>query len=98
MDVIVEHKVRDYEAWKPVFDEHEGVRRRHGGTGHYLYRGLDDPNEITVINHFPSREQAVAFAADPSLKEAMERGGVIGEPRITWVEEVETVDYQAKAA
>jgi heme-degrading monooxygenase HmoA len=98
MIIIVQHKVRDYETWKPVFDEHGDVRRRHGATGHELYRGLEDPNEVTVVSHFPSREQAEAFAADPSLQAAMERGGVISEPRITWARETEAVDYKAKAA
>jgi heme-degrading monooxygenase HmoA len=90
--------VRDYDTWKSVFDEHAEIRRRHGATGHYLYRGLEDPNEITIVLHFPSRTEAEAFAADPSLKDAMERGGVIGEPRMTWAEETESVDYRAKAA
>jgi heme-degrading monooxygenase HmoA len=93
MIIIVQHKVRDYETWKPVFDEHEATRRRHGATGHELYRSLEDPNETTVVTHFPSREQAEAFAADPSLKDAMERGGVVGEPRITWAAETETAEY-----
>ena len=98
MVVIVQHRVSDFDAWKAVFNEHEDVRRRHGATGHELYRGLDDPNEVTVVNHFPSREAGEAFAADPSLKEAMEQGGVVSEPRITWASEAETADYRAKAA
>jgi hypothetical protein len=86
MIIMVQHTVRDYDAWKAVFDEHQAVRTRYGATGHLLYQ-------------FPSREQAEAFAADPSLKEAMERGGVISEPRITWAQETEDVDYrQTKAA
>ena len=98
MILIVQHKVRDYDTWKPVFDEHGDVRKRHGATGHELYRNLDDPDYVTVVNHFPTRERAEAFARDPSLKEAMERGGVMGEPRIIWAERVETVDHRAKAA
>ena len=98
MDLIVQHKVRDYDTWKPVFDEHGDVRRRYGATGHELYRDIDDPDELTIVTHFPSRDQAAAFVADPSLKAAMERGGVISEPRITWTEHAETVDYQARAA
>ncbi|HMK91358.1 MAG TPA: cyclase [Thermoleophilia bacterium] len=98
MYVIVQHTVRDYDAWKPVFDEHGSVRRRHGATGHVIYRSLDDPNSLTIVNEFPSREQAEAFTRDPSLREAMERGGVVSEPVITWAEEVDTVDYQAQAA
>ena len=98
MIIMVQHTVSDYDAWKAVFDEHQAVRTRHGATGHLLYRGANDPNEVTVINQFPSREQAEAFAADPSLKDAMERGGVISEPRLTWAQETEAVDYKAKAA
>jgi len=93
MIILVQHKVSDFDAWKLVFEEHGDIRRRHGATGHVLYRGLDDPNEVTIVNFFPSREQAQAFLADPSLKEAMDRGGVISEPRLTWADEVETVDY-----
>ena len=98
MVVIVQHKVRDYDAWRLVFDEHVTIRQRHGATGHTVFRGIDDPNEVTIVNRFPTREQAEAFAADPSLKEAMERGGVVSEPRITWAVESDTVDYRAKAA
>jgi heme-degrading monooxygenase HmoA len=99
MIIIVQHRVSDYDAWKSVFDEHEAVRRGHGATGHEVYRGLDDANEVTVVNHFPTTEQAKAFAADPSLKAAMERGGVVSEPRITWAEESDAADYrQTRAA
>ena len=93
MIVIVQHKVRDFDAWKGVFDEHGQVRRKYGATGHEIYRGVDDPNEITIVNHFPSKPQAEAFAADPSLKEAMATGGVVSEPVMTWAEETETVRY-----
>ena len=98
MIIMVQHTVSDYDAWKAVFEEHQAIRTQHGATGHDLYRGLEDPNAVTVVNHFPTKEQAEAFAADPSLKEAMERGGVISEPRITWAAEAEAVDYRAKAA
>jgi hypothetical protein len=28
--LVVQHKVRDFDAWKPVFDEDESRRREHG--------------------------------------------------------------------
>lgn len=99
ISIIVQHEVRDYDSWRAVFDDHETVRRQHGATGHDLYRSLDNPNDVTIVNHFPSREQADAFAADPSLREAMERGGVISEPRVTFVTEAQVSDYrQTRAA
>jgi len=93
MVIIVQHKVRDFDAWKPMFDEHGDVRRSYGATGHEIYRGIDDPNDVTIVNHFASRAQAEAFAADPSLREVMARAGVISDPQMTWAEEAETVEY-----
>jgi len=98
MDVIVQHTVLDYDEWKPAFDAHEPVRAKHGCLGHTVYRSPDNPHEITVLTSWESREGAEAFVGDPSLKEAMERGGVISEPRVTLLEEAESRTYVARRA
>lgn len=85
MILMVQHTVRDFDAWKPVFDEHEGVRVQYGSLGSTVYHDADKPNDVTVLTRFESRDRAEEFARDPSLREAMERGGVISEPRITWL-------------
>ena len=91
--VIVRHRVRDYDAWKPVFDEHGAVRRKHGALGHQLYRASDDPNQLVIVNLFRDAAGARAFAADPSLPEVMQRAGVDGPPDIAFCEQLEVVDY-----
>ena len=91
--VAVHHRVRDYDAWKPVFDEHEGVRRSHGQIEHRLYRAWGDPLALVIHNDFPSGEAAEAFGNDPSLAEAMARGGVEGEPGIGFVTLAERKTY-----
>ena len=86
---VVHHPVRDYDAWKPVFDEHEPVRRRHRAIEHRVWRIVQDPSLIAVHLDFPSEADGEGFIADPTLKEAMERGGVSGEPgigRLTLIE------------
>jgi quinol monooxygenase YgiN len=98
MQLIVQHTVRDYDAWKAVFDEHEPERARFGCKGHTLYRDTDDPNNVTLFLRYESRERADAFMKDPSLREAMEKGGVISEPRTTWVHEEESCEYAARRA
>lgn len=55
---VVQHTVRDYDDWKPVFDAGEAVRTRHGCTGHAIYRGGDDANDLTIMLDFPSRKAA----------------------------------------
>jgi quinol monooxygenase YgiN len=92
--MVVHHHVRDFDAWKPVFDEHEAVRRSHGQLEHRVYRALGDRNAVVVHNDFPTAEQAQAFGADPSLPEAMERAGVEGQPNIGQMHLAERKVYQ----
>ncbi len=98
MNLIVQHTVRDYDAWKPVFDEHQSVRAKYGCRGHTIYRDADKPNDVTIVMDYESRERADEFMRDPSLAEAMERGGVISEPRATWVEKAESTSYTERLA
>lgn len=98
MDIIVQHTVRDYDAWKPVFDEHQPTREKYGCTGHTIYRDPDKPNEVTLFMSFESRERAEEFFKDPSLRDAMERGGVSAEPRTAWLEETDSRRYASSRA
>ena len=91
--VIVQHRVADYDRWLPVFTEHEAVRRQHGATGHTVNRDVSDPNSIVIVNDFASVEGAVAFTQDPSLPEAMARGGVDGAPQVWIVNETDARSY-----
>jgi quinol monooxygenase YgiN len=91
--LVVHHHVRDYDTWKPVFDEHEGVRRSHGELEHRIFRSLADGNALAIHNDFPSEAQAQAFGADPSLPEAMQRAGVEGEPNIGLIQLAERKVY-----
>ena len=84
--LIVEHPTADYDAWRPVFDEHGAARRAHGCTSERVYRATDDPNSTIVVMEYPSQEAAEGFLADPSLGEAMGRAGVIAAPTITFGE------------
>ena len=94
MILLVQHRVRDFASWKPVFDEHGSIIRvRHGATRHWLYRSLNDPNDVVVSVEFPTVDRARSFVGDPALKEEMERAGVQGEPTVTICEEVEAVSY-----
>jgi hypothetical protein len=78
--LAVRHTVSDFDTWKSAFDGHESVRTGHGATG---ARVLHDGNEILVLIDFPDAPAAQSFMADPSLAEAMSKGGVIGAPDVS---------------
>lgn len=85
--VIVQHDVADYDVWRPMFDEHGAVRDAHGCLAATVYRGAENPNSVTVVTDWPTLADAQAFTADPSLKDAMGRGGVTGPPQISFLEQ-----------
>ncbi len=91
--VAVRHAVEDFEKWKLVFDEHRTVRESHGARGHWLLADQNEPGTQLILNEFPNREAADAFASDPTLPEVMARAGVSGPPRIEFYETVDRIDY-----
>jgi hypothetical protein len=80
--LAVRHNVRDYAAWRKVYDELDALRAQHGCTGQRVMRLPGDGNDLFVTHDFPTAEQAGGFAHDPGLRAGMERAGVEGAPRI----------------
>lgn len=78
----VRHTIADYATWRAAYDSAETVRAEHGCTGARVYRVPGNPSDVFAIHEFPSVKQAEAFAGDPALAAAMQRGGVTSAPRI----------------
>jgi hypothetical protein len=51
---------------------------------HAVYRGVSDPNDITVWHDFDDRATAEAFAGSDDLKATMTEAGVVSAPNI-WI-------------
>jgi quinol monooxygenase YgiN len=81
--VLIVHRVADFDAWKPVFDDHAEARKAAGFLGHYLEREVGDPNMVSI--YFPAMDSdaAKAFLTSSDLAQAMQRAGVEGSPRTT---------------
>jgi hypothetical protein len=55
-----------------------------GVIGDAIYRGVVDPNDVTVTHDFETAAAARAFVESAELREAMGNAGVAGEPQI-WI-------------
>ena len=55
--MVVQHPVKDYDAWRIEYDKAQPIRDRHGVTDATVFRNADDPNEITGLHWFPSVER-----------------------------------------
>lgn len=91
--LVITHAVADYDAWKQIFDEHAASRRLHGCASEELFRAPATPGTVMNVMRYPSLEAAQGFLADPSLRAAMGRAGVVGEPRIEFWDTIQTVEF-----
>jgi hypothetical protein len=81
--LVVTHKVANYAKWKASYDAHDSVRLAYGMHSYVIGRGLKDSNMVLVAVKVDDTAKAKAFAKDPGLKKAMQKGGVTGTPTMT---------------
>lgn len=89
-NLLVHHKVEDFNKWKPLFDGHASFRSQMGAKSGKVFHSEDNPNDIFILFEWDSLENAKKFSHSDSLKEVMMNAGVIGMPNIHFLEEYST--------
>jgi hypothetical protein len=84
---MVRQNVKDYDAWKKIFDEDGSNRKVASSKGGHVFRALDDPNDVFVLLEFEELDKAKKFMDSDGLKEAMMKAGVVGKPDIYLMDE-----------
>jgi len=92
--MVAKHKVSDFAKWKASYDQHDSMRLVNGIHSYVIGRGAQDSNMVFVAVKVDDMAKAKAFAKDPSLKKAMQQGGVTGMPSFAFV----TMTFQDTAA
>lgn len=85
--LLVKHTVKNYETWKPLFDEHGATRKAAGSKSTQIFRNAAAPNEVVVLMGWDSVANAQKFAASEDLKATMQRAGVEGVPELVFLNE-----------
>jgi uncharacterized protein (DUF1330 family) len=83
---VVLHRVADYDAWRQVYDSVAELQKSGGVVAESVHRMVGDRDNVMVLHEFDTLDHARAFFADPELRDAMERAGVQGQPRIEFYE------------
>lgn len=85
--VLIWHKVANFDKWLALYESHDSARMANGLHNYVIGRGLDkDSNMVMVALKMDDAEKAKQFAASPDLKAAMQKGGVMGTPKISYVD------------
>lgn len=87
------HKVANFSKWKPLYEGHDTARVAAGLHNYVIGRGVQDSNMVLVALKADDTARARQFSKDPGLKQAMQKGGVVGTPTMAMV----TLVYQDTA-
>jgi hypothetical protein len=84
---VVTLEVEDYDKWRAVFDRVGEQRSEHGMRSGRVYQDVASPNLVTVVVE-GDLSDLQAYYESQVLKDAMAEAGVVGPPRISFVNEV----------
>jgi len=85
--VLIKHKVKEYDAWKDAFDKFADFRRSSGEKSYRILHPADDPKDLTLLFEWDTQKNAETFLASSELKSAMQRAGVAEAPEIQFLKE-----------
>jgi quinol monooxygenase YgiN len=74
--VLIIHAVKDYAAWKQVFDQAAGLRKAAGEQRYLVLRDEVHANRIVHFSQWSSLDDAKAFFESPRLVEIRRQAGV----------------------
>jgi hypothetical protein len=73
---LVQHRVRDYDAWRRVYDNAKDMQAAGGVLDEAVFRAERDPNNILVMHRFETMQAAHDYFENPQLVEAVRQAGV----------------------
>jgi quinol monooxygenase YgiN len=91
--LIASHDVEDYDRWLTVYEEFNAHREQRGIVGHAVNQELGNPNRVIVYHEARDMDTLRTLADSEKLKDAMQRGGVVGAPDIRFVETLDMAEY-----
>jgi len=86
--VLIIHKVKDYQAWKNVFDQAATIRKEAGEISYQVLKYESDADKIVHFSVWNSLENARQFFESPKLIQIRKDAGVES-PDFIYLEELE---------
>lgn len=86
--VLIIHEVKDYKAWKKVFDGAANIRKEAGERNYQVLRYEKDENMVVHFSAWTSIEAAKAFFESPKLVQIRKDAGVKA-PEFIYLEQLE---------
>lgn len=89
-NVLIRHKVRDYDAWEAIFKRDSDFLEKAGCSAFRLYRTEENPEDLVIFFSWDEANKAIAYFQSDHLKKTMLQAGVIGNPEPLFLEKLES--------
>ena len=87
--LLIYDRVADYDAWRPFYDLATASAMGERVRSHRIWRGLDDPNLVVIVETYDSREDAEWTIGHPDLQPVLAESGVeMDSVRLDYLDEV----------
>lgn len=86
----ITHHVKEFDHWKEIFDKDEIIRQSIGARLVGLFRGMEDPNEISILFELDDLDTMMEMMESEDMKMKMIESGVDSEPTLQIMNLVET--------
>lgn len=85
---MVRTRVKDFDKWKAIFDQHADARRQNGSKGGFFFQNADNPNETVFLLEWDSLDKALGFAGDHTVQNVLAQAGLTDRPDVLFLEAV----------
>jgi len=75
MNIIVKRKLKDYESWKELVSEMDGLRQEYGSQGVTVYRNAGDLNEVYLVFEWSDDRSYHEYFNRPDVQQALTNSG-----------------------
>lgn len=84
--IMIQYPVTGFEKWKEGYKASESIRTAYGIEHIAFGYGIDNPKKAIVMDRFSDLQKTKAYASTPILQEAMQKAGVTGVPKVSFIE------------
>jgi quinol monooxygenase YgiN len=86
--VLIIHAVKDYAAWKQIFDNAATIRKEAGEVSYQLLKFEHDANKVVHFSQWKSIDRAKEFFESPRLVAIRQQAGVEA-PEFIYLQQLE---------
>mgnify|MGYP001449100005 CR=1 FL=1 len=79
MNIIMKRKLKDYDSWKKVVSNLDGLRKKYGSKGMTVYQNARDPNEVYLVIEWEDGKPYREYLNLPEVQKALADTGTIEE-------------------